>query len=314
MKRNAFTLVELLVVITIIAILAAVFLGAMFSAQESSKDRKTRATIAKLHTIISERYEAYRSRRVPIQTEQGISPQMAAKAKLDCLRELMRIEMPDRFSDILDPTVSPSYFNSNGLPIMPNGSTAPPIGKTSVALSYARKLANAKPNYADDHDRAECLYLIVMANTADGESPIEMFRESEVADTDGDGLREFVDGWQRPIRFLRWAPGFVSEAQSRDPKLQPDPFDPRKVYPRTGQTDVTFALFPLIYSAGPDGDFDIYGGESTFTYSSANNNPFAGLVSPNVFPIGQIGMMVDFPVNGEQNWQDNIHNHLLNTR
>ncbi|TXT36992.1 MAG: hypothetical protein FD138_803, partial [Planctomycetota bacterium] len=30
------------------------------------------------------------------------------------------------------------------------------------------------------------------------------FATSEIRDTDGDGLLEFVDGWGRPLRFYRW--------------------------------------------------------------------------------------------------------------
>jgi hypothetical protein len=39
-----------------------------------------------------------------------------------------------------------------------------------------------------------------------GAAPVDTanFRTQEVADTDGDGLPEFVDGWGRPLRFYRW--------------------------------------------------------------------------------------------------------------
>ncbi len=33
---------------------------------------------------------------------------------------------------------------------------------------------------------------------------IDEFRTQEVADTDNDGLPEFIDGWGRPLRFYRW--------------------------------------------------------------------------------------------------------------
>ena len=313
-RRPAFTLIELLISMSIIAIMATLAIATMYGAQESARDRKTRSTIAKLHTIMMEKYESYRTRRVPVAIATGIRPDLGAKARLDCLRELMRIEMPDTFSDILDSTVSPQFVNASGQPLDPSGSPSLPIAKTSVAQAYARKLTTAKPFYRDDHNRAECLYLIVMYNATDGENPAEMFNSNEVKDTDGDGLMEFVDGWNRPIRFLRWAPGFISELQTRNPQEQPDPFDPRKVYPRPGQTDITFALFPLLYSAGPDGEFDLYGGTSAFTYSGANNNPYAGLVSPHLFPDGQIGKVVDIPANGENNAIDNIHNHLIGSR
>ena len=44
----------------------------------------------------------------------------------------------------------------------------------------------------------------------------EQFNESEIGDVDEDGCPEFIDGWGRPIMFLRWAPGFRSDLQMGD--------------------------------------------------------------------------------------------------
>ena len=37
---------------------------------------------------------------------------------------------------------------------------------------------------------------------------MEQFSQSEIGDTDHNGYPEFLDGWGKPIFFLRWAPGF----------------------------------------------------------------------------------------------------------
>ena len=50
--RRAFTLVELLVVITVISILATLVYGAVSAAQKSSQVGKTRTTIQKIHRIV----------------------------------------------------------------------------------------------------------------------------------------------------------------------------------------------------------------------------------------------------------------------
>ncbi len=300
LPRSGFTLVELLVTIAVIAVLATLLLGALYTAQDAARAQKTRSTIAKLHTMMMSRWESYKTRRVPITIPPGTQPKIAARMRLDALRELMRLEMPDRYSDIID---NPAI-----------------IARPSVSHAYLRKVTSAPAGYANDHDRAECFYMIITLGADDDDTAADKFGASEVGDADGDGLREFHDAWGTPIRFLRWAPGFVSELQTRDPSTQPDPFDPRHVYPTQptdpapAQTEITFALYPLIYSAGPDKEFDIYGGEASFQYSGAKNNPYVGLIAPNVFPLGQIGATVDIPVNGEQNWQDNIHNHLIGSR
>ena len=49
-----------------------------------------------------ERYEGYRTRAVPIKIAVGTDPRTAAFLRLTALRELMRLEMPERISDLCD--------------------------------------------------------------------------------------------------------------------------------------------------------------------------------------------------------------------
>jgi prepilin-type N-terminal cleavage/methylation domain-containing protein len=257
-RRRGFTLVELLIVVVIISMLAAMTIVALARASEFARENKTKATIAKISNIILPMYEDYKYRRVPINTT---SPdrRVVALQRLVALRDLMRMEMPDRKSDIAN------------LPI--SGITPP-----SLQLAYQARAANMGKNAP-----AECLYLIV--TLAGGEDARKQFHDDEVADTDGNGLMEFVDGWGRPIWFMRWAPGFnESDLQPNIPgpddvplatrnqimldfaEKDHDPFDTRRIdmmdpknandYPRG------WRLVPLIYSGGADGvpglaeDFD----------------------------------------------------------
>jgi prepilin-type N-terminal cleavage/methylation domain-containing protein len=117
-RRGGFTLVELLVVMAIIAILASLFLGGMMVAEENARVQKTKATIAKINNIVMARWDTYRTRRVPITVGttppfvnyfsntfvSGSNPIPAqtviAAQRLDALRELMRLELPDHWSDV----------------------------------------------------------------------------------------------------------------------------------------------------------------------------------------------------------------------
>jgi hypothetical protein len=90
---------------------------------------------------------------------------------------------------------------------------------------------------------------MAVAHGASEPDVMEQFRTDEIGDVDADGAPEFLDGWGRPIIFLRWAAGFnspLSPVQFANAATFPDPFDPSRVDP-TG-----YALIPLIASGGPD--------------------------------------------------------------
>ncbi|MCA9271062.1 MAG: prepilin-type N-terminal cleavage/methylation domain-containing protein [Planctomycetales bacterium] len=226
-RRRAFTLVEMLVVILVIVILATVVLSAMVTAQETAKIARTKALIARMDQWLAPLWDAYQTRRVPVIVPVGTSPQAAAKARLDALRDIMRLELPDRVTDVLD------------------GPTTSGMARPALSEAYKRAVA-ASWSTNNTHQGAECLYLI-LSRTMDGDvSALEFFQPTEIGDVDADGAKEILDGWGKPIEFLRWAPGFVSPMQTGGE----DAFDPRKVYGKQ-------YLYPLIFSAGSDMTYDI---------------------------------------------------------
>jgi prepilin-type N-terminal cleavage/methylation domain-containing protein len=259
MRRRAFTLIELLITITIIGIMAGLIFGALVMAQEAGKQAATKATIAKLNSIIMRRYESYMTRRVPIRidpcpgglttTQQQAWMRANYQKRLDCIRDIMRMEMPDAATDV---TGGPIAFTF-----------APTGGTYSVAEPALHRVYTANPP-SSEFDSAQCLYKVVAFG-----SPAEMehFSQGEVGMT-ADGKPVFVDGWGMPIMWLRWAPGWRSELQTGDPVKDHDPFDPRMVDPGA------FRLVPLIYSAsgkrGPDGKplygVDLQGGQGGSVY------------------------------------------------
>ncbi len=255
---HGFTLIELLVVITIIGMLAGLSLGAIYAARESARIAKTKSTIAKLDTIIQAKYAEFQSRRLPI-SYRRVNPKVMAELKLQVLREIIRMEMPDRLTDLTYPRTAGFDLSNIGAPF-PVGApdTAPviyeTIRRTGTARNIYRRVAGntaffSTPAAGDppNNASAECLYLTI---TADPEAR-EMFQASEIGDVDGDKVPEFIDAWGMPIKFLRWAPALRSELQTGDYKDDHDPFDPLRIDP------TAFRMVPYIYSAGPDKQYGI---------------------------------------------------------
>lgn len=335
--RPAFTLIELLVAVTIMGILASITLFALSGALESAKGDKTRATINKLNSLVMAKYESYRTRRVPITIPTGTSTQLAAQYRVDAIRDLMRMEMPDRYSDIQD---NPTTHSIAGV------STSSLIAVPSATQAYRAALP-AAPNF--HAEAAKCLYLFI-SHGLDDPDVMSQFSEDEIARDSLDGMRYFVDGWGQPIYFIRWAPGFSSPLQPwnvnpTDALGNPtakatfitshDPFDPLKVYVPTTASDPFYnpglpanaqfypALYPLIISGGPDKITDIYfngipnGGGTEFQYSKTSppNNPYV-VVNNGLFGAPTDLSSIFTPAglsqgDGVDNSIDNITNHDL---
>ncbi|MGD9724261.1 MAG: type II secretion system protein [Pirellulales bacterium] len=216
---QAFTLIELLITILVIAMLAGMMLVMFYRAQESARAQRTHALVTKLDAIIKGKWEDYKTRRVPITVPPGTQPPVAARLRLDGLRDLMRWELPERYTDLVQvSTTFPLVVNPAApatiSPVANWPYSSDPIKPPALASAYVRRMqaaAAAGTVPTVDHQGAEMLYLIVMAGVADDSDARDVFKTDGAGDTDSDGMLEFLDGWGRPIQFLRWAPGFLSE-------------------------------------------------------------------------------------------------------
>jgi prepilin-type N-terminal cleavage/methylation domain-containing protein len=343
-RRRAFTLMEVLIVMLIIAILAALALMALQGAAEEARADRTRMIIAKLDQLLKERFDSYRTRPLPIRIPSGAPSAFAATMRLYGVRDLMRLELPDRKSDVLDlpADIDPRLDDTSVNPpiyyryYLNSGPVTPPLFPSPIALqrTYLRKAlaatGNNLANWDEVNQSSECLYLIVSTMHDGDKNALDFFMPAEMGDTEDppDGMREILDGWGRPINFLRWAPGFTVQngqvtLQTSDATVAPDPFDPAKADPlwhdaTTGNEP--FALRPLIFSGGRDKSNDIVTDNAPIppnafhrycpTSATGNNwpQPYAPLA------IGVlIGTPQDTDGDGYPEWADNITNHFQPT-
>lgn len=214
--RRAFTLVEMMVVIMIIGILAALSVGVYLRQSSNAQVEATRALVRNLGDQVQLRVEAFFAankvgslpanavRDLVSNDPPGIPN--AARAQLVAQIDRFRTEFPQEFSDFMedaftDASDSPAvrhryieFFNSNykfGDP---------------TNLHVARELIPEEVRT----ESAECLYMILRFNNREGMTSSLDEIQRYVRDTDNDGLPEICDAWGTPIRFYRWPVDLLS--------------------------------------------------------------------------------------------------------
>lgn len=348
-KNNGFTLIELLIVIAIIGVLSAMTLGVLADSADNAKKSRTKVQIRRINNLIMDLWESFETRPIPVRIPNfARGPKDAARIRLAALRELMRLELPDRYTDITSGPIMIDVDLSTG------GIYTVDLQSNSLNAYYQSQLSGVQ---TVQFQGAECLYLILSGIQDEFGTGLDSFNDSEIGDVDGDGMMEILDGWGTPIEFLRWAPGMselaadfeaewtppptvpttglISPVQSGDGSTDPDPFDPLRADLRVDPgnsvikpEDDTFRLVPLIYSAGSDRSYDIWrrdefdsafhdfgsGATQVVDYTITTVNP---LLNDPYFGVGldndttpSVGFRVDWDGDGYDGFIDNVDNHF----
>jgi len=93
-------------------------------------------------------------------------------------------------------------------------------------------LTRLRLNHTHKTARAEALYALLI----EGLGPLgsvfsrDEFTDRQVADTDGDGLPEFIDAWGEPLQYYRWPVHHASPIQ-KGIALYDGPIEPRQTSP-----------------------------------------------------------------------------------
>ncbi|XZE21622.1 type II secretion system protein [Pirellulaceae bacterium SH449] len=306
---RGFTLIELLMVIAIIGLIGGLFSLAYRGASQEAKTQQTRSTVEKISRIVVSAYEDYTSEPLGIAYDQNwenlswanwtflnTNPaermrsrlQRVERTNLLFVRDRIRMEMPDHPDDIKWTRARTNAISGVGsdpdsvIRIVLNAARGEikgiaPSALSTRAIRLLRRLSVLEGNYYRPIDgwettnaNAELLFAIVEDSIADGDSALEAFGAAEIGDTDGDGLKEFLDAWGNPIGWIRWPSGSPEVLFSH-----PDPLDPRLIQNgRLALADEPYDRFasdpgwgtnfapaplgmPMVVSAGADGVFGI---------------------------------------------------------
>ncbi len=303
---GGFTLVELLVAISIIGIMSSMVLFALLGAQNDAKVAKTRGTIQKINEIVLQKWEEYRYKSINVQLDPAltvpvggvypVSPREAARVKMVVQRDVMRMEMPDRITDLLYPPThyTIEYTSASGLVStkLPRGIppgygliyntlrnqltslktrgvaswasfdlAALPAGPLPAGSAVAPQTSNTVIQWDNAVQSSELLYLLVSTCNFSGSSALEYFKPSEVGDVDTDGLLEFIDAWGNPISWIRWPAGYPGDLVRYADFDAMDPVKTDWRYRTSGAAIPTDwqprTLVPLIISSGADGEHGV---------------------------------------------------------
>jgi len=287
-RRAAFTLIELLGVIAIIAILLAMSAAAFFRVRVQQQESATNVTLQKLQseldiqhkTVLDRGAEDARTRRIP-QAIVSWSGNDDRRAKVVWTKILLRVEFPQTFYDAVNFPVTLSSMGFN----------VPMKSSYFRAVQGMSPAPVANPGYPQAHYESAALLFIALTQERRGMgafSPNEQVGPHAIGNVDlyGKSFKVFIDTWGEPIAFIRWPTGAaMTDDINQSPfqvlntftingvptQLPVDPQDPERTLNDTAWSNQAgFSnnihllnpngpqnLSPFVFSAGRDKSFGV---------------------------------------------------------
>ncbi len=250
--QRGFSMVELLVVMSLMVVLLGLVSAAVSGARASSKQQATRLLISKLDAIVRQQLATYNSREVP--PPAGGLPTgwtMAGYRSWYIRRNLITGDLPDRWGDVMAMASGQLSTFLNG-----NGPRFPITQPQTVYASTWNSWSSAKQALVgDQYAGAECLFMIVTQGGIADCLDCGELRTAERGDKDNDSAYEFWDAWGNPIGFILWPAGLELPVGAKffaGSRALEQAFPPKGTSPSP-----TLGMIPLIYSAGPDQEYGI---------------------------------------------------------
>jgi prepilin-type N-terminal cleavage/methylation domain-containing protein len=203
-KRIGFTLVELLVVIAIIAVLAGLATFGVFAMMGRTQARNTESTMKVVNKLLMDRWSTVideAKKETPSSAVLALAGGDRDRAKVIWVKVRLMEAFPAKYDEVNNPTVLNAY-------ILPDQKFKSHFAKYQTLL---KGKTGGVPG-----ESAACLLMVLKTLSPDGVN-IEDQLPYAVADTDGDGLKELVDGWGKPMHFTRF--GIDAGVQAVNPAL-----------------------------------------------------------------------------------------------
>src|SRR5262245_45508391 len=218
--RPGFTLLELLVVIAIITILVALTLRGTFQVIESQQVSNTETMMR----TVNQTLEKHWAHVVAEAKKESIPQSVRDLAKNDSLVDNLERAKVIWIKFRLMEAFPISYAEINNKPLYAGANPYIPTSRRYQG-TYLKKLAGKTAATNPATESAACLLMalsISRANTSLTEDGLG----SNAADTDGDGLKEIVDSWSKPVAFYRFPTNNPFLAKSNATGQTGDPLDP----------------------------------------------------------------------------------------
>lgn len=193
-------MVELLVVMTIIAILMSISFVVYGAAVENARSEATRATLRQLDSALQERYDAFRRLNFRPFAQQFKAAYEAGGtntpttipltvAEIIVRKDRYKAAFPQRFEDL---------WGFDGLPDTSDDAPLWRLWRRTAGIA-----APTMPTRVPEIESSELLYLTLTSGGAFGGSvlPLDRLRANHLKDANNNLINEIYDEWGRPLRF-----------------------------------------------------------------------------------------------------------------